>query len=67
MARRGAFRGEKSRRIDRILVRSSEWAPGEVRLIGREPLAPGDRSLFPSDHFGLAGVLRRVARDGEGD
>ncbi len=57
MARQGSFPGEKSGRIDRILVRSGRWAPKSVRIVGDAPIVPGDRSLFPSDHFGVEGVL----------
>ena len=57
MAKKESFDGEKSRRIDRILVRSSAWQPKSIRIIGDEPVVPGERDLFPSDHFGLVGVL----------
>lgn len=58
MARAGSFVGEPSRRLDRILLRSSSWAPASIEIIGDQPVEPGDRSLFPSDHFGLVGELR---------
>jgi poly(A) polymerase len=53
MARRGSFPGEKSRRLDRILMRSKFWKPKSVSIIGDTPVKKGDKSLFPSDHFGL--------------
>jgi endonuclease/exonuclease/phosphatase family metal-dependent hydrolase len=59
MAKKGSFPGEKSRRLDRILIRSTVWKPKEIRIIGDEPLTSGKKDLFPSDHFGLVGVLSR--------
>ena len=59
MAKKGAFPGEKSRRLDRILLRSSVWKPREIRIIGDQPIVSGRKDLFPSDHFGLAGKLAR--------
>jgi endonuclease/exonuclease/phosphatase family metal-dependent hydrolase len=59
MAAQGSFPGEKSRRMDRILVRSKVWKPAEIRIIGDRPLRERDKSLFPSDHFGLIGVMVR--------
>jgi endonuclease/exonuclease/phosphatase family metal-dependent hydrolase len=55
LARRGSFPGEPSRRLDRILLRSVFFRPTSIRIVGNEPLA--DRDLFPSDHFGLIGVI----------
>ena len=57
MAKNGSFPGEESRRVDRILVRSSAWQSKSIRIIGDDPVVPGERDLFPSDHFGLVGVL----------
>ena len=59
MALNGSFIGEHSRRLDRILVRSGVWKPKDVKVIGDEPLTPGDKDLFPSDHFGLMGSITR--------
>jgi len=59
MAAKGSFPGEKSRRVDRILVRSKLWKPAEIRIVGNRPLREGDKSLFPSDHFGLIGRMGR--------
>lgn len=53
MARVGSFVGEPSRRLDRLLLRSSAWVPRSIEIIGDAPVEPGDRRLFPSDHFGL--------------
>lgn len=58
MAKRGSFPGEKSRRIDRILLRSKRWEPAEVRIVGDTPYS-SDGQLYPSDHFGVVGTLRR--------
>ncbi len=58
MARRGSFPREKSRRLDRILFRCKEWVPQEVKIIGDSPVHEGRSDLFPSDHFGLVGVVR---------
>jgi endonuclease/exonuclease/phosphatase family metal-dependent hydrolase len=62
MARKGSFPGEKSRRIDRILLRSALWQPKSIRIIGDQPVKPGDKTLFPSDHFGLVGTIERKNR-----
>lgn len=59
MARAGSFPGEPSRRLDRVLVRSRRWAPASIEIVGDRPVRDGDRGLFPSDHFGLVGELRR--------
>lgn len=59
MAADGAFPGEQSRRLDRILWRSKQWRPHTVRVIGTHPVAPDKPGVFPSDHFGLLGVLQR--------
>lgn len=64
MARLGSFVGEPSRRLDRILLRSREWQPKAIAIIGDQPVEPGDRSLFPSDHFGLIGELVRSPQPG---
>lgn len=60
MARAGSFVGEPSRRLDRILVRARDWWPAAIEIIGDRPVEPGDRRLFPSDHFGLVGELMRT-------
>lgn len=58
MAMAGSFPGEKSRRLDRILVRSSVWRPTEIRIIGDGPIIERKKDLYPSDHFGLMATLR---------
>ncbi|MCZ7644496.1 MAG: endonuclease/exonuclease/phosphatase family protein [Planctomycetota bacterium] len=60
MARLGAFPNEKSRRLDRVLLRSPAWKPAAASLVGDAPL-DGKPRLFPSDHFGLAVELERAA------
>lgn len=58
MAKKGSYPGEKSRRIDRILLRSEYWRPESIEILGNRPVVPGQKSLFPSDHFGLLGRFR---------
>ena len=58
MARNGSFPGEPSRRLDRILVRSTGWRPASASLLGDQPITPGS-VIFPSDHFGLRVELTR--------
>jgi len=53
------FTGEPSRRLDWILLRSDKWKPQSVEIIGDEPVIPGRKDIFPSDHFGVAGVMVR--------
>jgi endonuclease/exonuclease/phosphatase family metal-dependent hydrolase len=59
MARLGSFVGVPSRRLDRILLRARDWQPGAIEIIGDQPVEPGERALFPSDHFGLVGEIVR--------
>jgi len=59
MARKGSFPGEKSRRLDRILLRSGVWKPKEIRMIGDQSINPEKKDLFPSDHFGLVASIFR--------
>ncbi len=66
MARLGSFVGEPSRRLDRILVRSPGWRPVAARIVGDAPLRP-DRTLFPSDHFGLWADLEAAGSAGPDD
>ena len=63
MARVGSFVGEPSRRLDRILVRSTSWRSRAAQIVGDQPLRP-DRTLFPSDHFGLWAELEAAANAG---
>ena len=60
MALKGAFKNEKSRRLDRILVRMSGFKPKSIRIIGNNPVHPDAPHIFPSDHYGLSGVLKRI-------
>jgi tyrosyl-DNA phosphodiesterase 2 len=48
-------------RFDRILLRSPDavWVPESVRLIGTQPISPNQPDVYPSDHFGLVGVIVR--------
>jgi endonuclease/exonuclease/phosphatase family metal-dependent hydrolase len=57
MAKAGSFPNEPSRRLDRILLRSSRWEPKGVQIVGTAPIAPDKPDLFPSDHFGLVAVF----------
>jgi len=56
MARDGSFPKEKSRRIDRILIRSKRAKPISANILGDKPLK-GKTDVFPSDHFGLRGIV----------
>jgi tyrosyl-DNA phosphodiesterase 2 len=38
LAWRNAFRGERSRRIDRILIKSKRWRPQDIRIVGTKPI-----------------------------
>ncbi len=58
MARKGAFPKEPSRRLDRILLRSSIWKAEGIRILGDAPVSPETPDVFPSDHFGLACTLK---------
>ncbi len=53
LAKRGSFPGEGSRRLDRILCRSSRWVPRSVYRVGVHPVT-STTDLWPSDHFGVA-------------
>lgn len=59
-ARRESFPGEESRRLDRILFKSSRWQPVSAAIIGDQPLDGKRRNIFPSDHFGLLAVFRFI-------
>ncbi|MEZ4428383.1 MAG: endonuclease/exonuclease/phosphatase family protein [Nannocystaceae bacterium] len=61
MARVGSFPGEPSRRLDRIYLRSQRTRGRSIEIIGDQPVHPGRRELFPSDHFGLAATLEPVS------
>lgn len=61
MAKAGAFPGEPSRRLDRILVRSPSFAPQSARILGDEPVSAERPEVFPSDHFGVLAELKATA------
>lgn len=61
MARQGSFDGERSRRLDRILVRSARWVPSRIEIVGDAAIDAAG-GLFPSDHFGLLGEIRSQRR-----
>jgi len=56
MAKNGSFTNEKSRRIDRILIRSDKFSPIKTEILGNTPLIE-NKDLFPSDHFGVLSTL----------
>ena len=56
MAKLGAFKTEKSRRLDRIFIKSPSLKPIQIKIIGNQPI-PGSKTIFPSDHFGLECVV----------
>ena len=56
MAKAGSFPGEKSRRIDRILYKSSKIIMKSTEILGNESIDK-NKKLFPSDHFGLRGTF----------
>jgi len=53
------FRHNSPARIDRILCRSADqsWKPAKIDRIGMKPISSDFPDIFPSDHFGLIGVL----------
>lgn len=55
-------------RFDRILLRSAgpRWEPESIRIIGTQPISPADPQVYPSDHFGLVGVISRRQGTGRG-
>jgi poly(A) polymerase len=57
MAKKGSFPDEKSRRLDRILLRSDFFVPESIKILGDAPIDPQRPALFPSDHFGLTGSI----------
>jgi endonuclease/exonuclease/phosphatase family metal-dependent hydrolase len=56
MAKKGSFPKEKSRRIDRILIKSKSVKPSAAKIVGDIALDQ-KKELFPSDHFGLFGSV----------
>ncbi len=61
IARRSSFPAEKSRRLDRILVRFKKWKAESAAILGDKPVVEGQDDVFPSDHFGLTATVRREA------
>jgi tyrosyl-DNA phosphodiesterase 2 len=59
LARANSFPHEKSGRLDRVLIRSSAWKPVDARVLGNKPVDNWNVDVFPSDHFGLMGVIER--------
>jgi tyrosyl-DNA phosphodiesterase 2 len=55
-------------RFDRILLRSAgpRWEPESIRMIGTQPISPDRPQVYPSDHFGLVGVISRRQGAGRG-
>ncbi|PCJ52020.1 MAG: hypothetical protein COA79_24895 [Planctomycetota bacterium] len=56
MAQKGSFPKEKSRRIDRILIKSEVVNPIKTLIVGDKPIQKGSK-IFPSDHFGLLSTI----------
>jgi len=57
MARYGAFEGEKSRRLDRILMRHDRAKPVSVDVLGDQAVSVQTPGIFPSDHFGVTATF----------
>lgn len=58
LAKKNAFTDEPSRRLDRVMLRSTAWRHKAVRLVGDKPFAP---NRFASDHFGVRAQLKARA------
>lgn len=52
-ARRESFPGEPSRRLDRILMKSTRWTATSITIIGDNPITGKRKDILPSEHFGL--------------
>ncbi len=59
MAKSGSFPNEKSRRLDRIFIRSKHLTPHKTEIIGDQEIEK-NKGLYPSDHFGLLGTVKVV-------
>lgn len=57
LAKSGSFPNEKSRRLDRIFIKSKHLAPTKTEIIGDRKIE-NTKGLYPSDHFGLLGTLK---------
>lgn len=60
MAKQGSFPNEKSRRLDRVLIKSKSFIPIKSTIIGDKPIT-GSKIIFPSDHFGLSSSLKKLS------
>jgi endonuclease/exonuclease/phosphatase family metal-dependent hydrolase len=56
------YHGYPNRRLDRILVRSQDWEPLNIRLFGNEQVIIGGENYYASDHYGVVATLRRKDR-----
>lgn len=54
------IKDDRHQRIDRIFLKSEDFAPQSIRMLGTEPIAGTEGQVFPSDHFGLVAELKRV-------
>jgi tyrosyl-DNA phosphodiesterase 2 len=51
---------ERHVRLDRVLVKGSQWRASRIDLLASEPLLNDLPRVFPLDHFGMmCGVERR--------
>jgi endonuclease/exonuclease/phosphatase family metal-dependent hydrolase len=57
MAKSGSFSNEKSRRLDRIFIKSTHLTPTKIEIIGDQEIEK-NQGLYPSDHFGLLGTVK---------
>lgn len=57
MAKSGSFPNEKSRRLDRIFIKSKHLIPTKNEIIGNEEIENA-KGIHPSDHFGLIGTVK---------
>lgn len=57
MAKSGSFPNEKSRRLDRIFIKSKHLTPHKTEIIGDQEIEK-TKGLYPSDHFGLLGTVK---------
>jgi tyrosyl-DNA phosphodiesterase 2 len=48
-------------RFDRVLLKSDRWTGVDIELLGTEPISAAQPRVFPSDHFGVWGLLRACA------
>lgn len=53
-------------RLDRILLRcqNDSWVPHSVNLFACEAIANTQGKIFPSDHFGICGVIKTKKEEG---